>query len=105
MPDSNNYSLSVDEALNDGLRIKFYSLHLSYLLKAIKKGVDVTGYYIWAFLDNFEWMSGYTLRFGITYVDYNNQLERFPKLSALWFKKFLQKGNQTNEYFLLYSEE
>lgn len=57
-------------------------------------GVDVRGYFAWSFLDNYEWEYGYTTRFGITYVDYEDGLRRSLKNSALWFKKFLR--NQTD---------
>lgn len=56
-----------------------------------REGANVKGYFAWSLLDNFEWASGYTVRFGIHYVDYKNGLKRYPKLSAHWFKKFLQK--------------
>lgn len=49
------------------------------------------GYFAWSLLDNFEWNDGYTVRFGIYYVDYKDGLKRYPKLSANWFKNFLQK--------------
>ena len=48
------------------------------------------GYFAWSLLDNFEWGAGYSVRFGINYVDYKNGLKRYPKLSARWFKKFLK---------------
>ncbi|POO00086.1 Glycoside hydrolase [Trema orientale] len=88
--DSNSSSLLKD-ALNDSLRIKYHHNHLSYLLNAIEAGADVRGYYAWSFLDNFEWEYGYTIRFGITYIDYKNKLQRYLKKSALWFKEFLQE--------------
>jgi beta-glucosidase len=47
-------------------------------------GVDVRGYFIWALLDNFEWSSGYSARFGLVYVDYPTQ-RRLPKESFRWF--------------------
>lgn len=53
-------------------------------------GVDARGYFAWSLMDNFEWNLGYTIRFGLTYVDYENNLERTPKYSALWFEKFLK---------------
>ena len=56
-----------------------------------RDGVNVKGYFAWSILDNFEWNVGYTVRFGINYVDYENGLKRHPKLSAHWFKKFLKK--------------
>ncbi|KAI3874981.1 hypothetical protein MKW98_019554 [Papaver atlanticum] len=47
------------------------------------------GYFL---LDNFEWNAGYTVRFGINFVDYKDGLlRRYPKSSALWFKHFLRK--------------
>ncbi|XP_040991054.1 beta-glucosidase 12-like [Juglans microcarpa x Juglans regia] len=87
----NNASLSLEEALADNHRIEYHHAHLSYLQRAIKDGADVKGYFAWSFLDNFEWTAGYTLRFGINYVDYKSGLKRHPKLSAHWFKSFLDK--------------
>ncbi|KAE8037055.1 hypothetical protein FH972_009680 [Carpinus fangiana] len=87
----NNASLSLKEALVDNQRIEYYHSHLLYLRKAIEKGVNIKGYFAWSLLDNFEWGSGYTVRFGINYVDYKDGQKRYPKLSAHWFKKFLKK--------------
>ena len=56
-----------------------------------RDGVKVKGYFAWSLLDNFEWNSGYTVRFGINFVDYKDRLRRHPKLSAFWFKNFLKK--------------
>ncbi|RVW48658.1 Cyanogenic beta-glucosidase [Vitis vinifera] len=56
-----------------------------------RDGVKVKGYFAWSLLDNFEWSSGYTVRFGINFVDYKDGLRRHPKLSAFWFKNFLKK--------------
>lgn len=54
-------------------------------------GADVRGYFAWTLLDDFEWNFGYTLRFGIHYVDYKDGLKRYPKESAYWFREFLQR--------------
>ncbi|XP_065631160.1 beta-glucosidase 12-like [Quercus suber] len=86
----NNDTLSLKEALADNYRIDYYYRHFQYILKAIKDGVNVKGYFAWSLLDNFEWGAGYSVRFGINYVDYKNGLKRYPKLSARWFKKFLK---------------
>jgi beta-glucosidase len=47
--------------------------------------------YIWSFLDDFEWDAGYTVRFGVTYVDFKNNLKRYLKSSARWFQLLLKK--------------
>ncbi|GLT36956.1 hypothetical protein SLA2020_113010 [Shorea laevis] len=87
----NNSTLTLKQALNDPMRIDYYHRHLLFLHRAIEDGVNVKGYFAWSLLDNFEWASGYTVRFGINYVDYKDGLKRYPKQSAIWFKKFLQK--------------
>ncbi|XP_065048870.1 beta-glucosidase 24-like isoform X2 [Musa acuminata AAA Group] len=80
---------SLEEALEDKMRIDYHRKHLSFVQEAIREGVDVRGYFAWSLLDNFEWFAGYTVRFGINYVDYKDDLKRYPKSSSLWFRKFL----------------
>ncbi|RWV81307.1 hypothetical protein GW17_00057290, partial [Ensete ventricosum] len=53
------------------------------------QGADVRGYFVWSLIDNFEWVYGYTLRFGLYHVNYGTQ-ERTPKLSANWYQEFLK---------------
>ncbi|XP_019168138.1 PREDICTED: vicianin hydrolase-like [Ipomoea nil] len=89
--EANNSTLSVEEALKDTIRIKYYEGHLWFLQKAIKEGANVKGHFVWSFLDSYEWDAGHTVRFGITYVDYNN-LKRYHKKSAYWFQNFLLKS-------------
>ncbi|GLJ09701.1 hypothetical protein SUGI_0114450 [Cryptomeria japonica] len=86
----NNETLSLKEALNDTWRVDYHSQHLWYLHEAIREGSNVRGYFAWSLLDNFEWTSGYTVRFGLHYVDYRNNLKRYPKASARWFHRFLK---------------
>ncbi|PSS10019.1 Beta-glucosidase [Actinidia chinensis var. chinensis] len=88
--EANNDKLPVKEALKDNDRIEYLYSHLLYLSKAIKAGVNVKGYFMWAFMDDFEWDAGFTVRFGMYYIDYKDGLKRYPKYSAYWYKKFLQ---------------
>jgi len=87
---------TIEQSLEDEQRIAYHYGHLTYLLEAIKEGANVKGYFIWTFLDDFEWILGFTMRFGITYVDYKNGLRRYPKHSAIWFNKFLNGKNTSN---------
>ncbi|XP_074318914.1 beta-glucosidase 12-like [Silene latifolia] len=87
----NNETLSVKDSLSDTMRVQYHHDHLAFLHLAIKEGVNVKGYFPWSLLDNFEWSSGYTVRFGFNYIDYKDGLKRYPKLSAQWFRNFLQR--------------
>ncbi|KAK9941277.1 hypothetical protein M0R45_017890 [Rubus argutus] len=87
----NDPKLTLEEALADNQRIDYHFRHLYYLRASIKDGVNVKGYFVWSLLDDFEWALGYTVRFGMNYVDYKDGLKRHPKHSALWFKNFLKK--------------
>ena len=49
------------------------------------------GYFVWSFLDNFEWAEGYRPRFGLVYTDYVTQ-RRIPKTSYSWYRAFLGGG-------------
>jgi beta-glucosidase len=50
-------------------RPKFLAQHVDALERAVHDGADVRGYFHWSLMDNFEWDSGYTPRFGIYRVD------------------------------------
>jgi len=58
------------------------------VLKAKNEGAHLNGYFLWSFMDNFEWAEGYEPRFGIVYNDFETQ-QRYPKNSALWWQAFL----------------
>ncbi len=72
----------------DTKRIDFFEGYLGECNKAINNGVKLKGYFIWSLMDNFEWASGYSKRFGIHYVDFHT-LKRTPKESAKWFAKYI----------------
>lgn len=77
--------------LNDEKRIFYHQEYLSNVLDAIKDGSNVKGYFIWSLLDNWEWNFGYSIRFGLYFVDFKDNLTRYPKLSSEWFKSFLHE--------------
>uniref|UniRef100_M8CH84 Beta-glucosidase 1 n=1 Tax=Aegilops tauschii TaxID=37682 RepID=M8CH84_AEGTA len=84
-------NLTRDQYLRDATRVRYYRSYLCELKKAIDGGANVLGYFAWSLLDNFEWMYGYTSKFGIVYVNFNSPtLERHPKASAYWFRDLLQ---------------
>lgn len=74
-----------DGRVDDPGRIAYVDGHLRAAAEAIRLGVPVRGYFLWSLMDNFEWATGYSKRFGIVYVDYATQ-QRIPKASAQWYK-------------------
>ncbi|XP_020111660.1 beta-glucosidase 12-like [Ananas comosus] len=89
----NNSSKTIAEAAMDNDRVLYQVEHLGALYNAMsgKDKVDVRGYFIWSFLDDFEWGGGFNVRFGLHYVDFKDKLKRYWKKSACWYTDFLGK--------------
>jgi beta-glucosidase len=74
-----------DGAVHDPERVSYLQEHVKAVGEALREGVDVRGYFVWSLLDNFEWSQGYSLRFGLTWVDYPSS-ERVKKDSFAWYR-------------------
>ncbi len=70
---------------HDPTRIEYLRAHLAQIKAAMDDGVNVKGYMLWSFIDNFEWAKGYTKRFGIVYCDYTDR-RRVPKNSFYFYR-------------------
>ncbi|HEY6749309.1 MAG TPA: family 1 glycosylhydrolase [Mycobacteriales bacterium] len=73
-----------DGRVHDRERTAYLAAHLEACRDAVAAGVDLRGYFVWSFLDNFEWAWGYDMRFGVVHVDFPTQ-RRVLKDSALWY--------------------
>ncbi|KAF2606533.1 hypothetical protein F2Q68_00043916 [Brassica cretica] len=83
---------------NDHNRKYYLQRHLLSLHEAIcDDKVNVTGYYVWSLMDNFEWQDGYKARFGLYYIDFLNNLTRHQKVSGKWYADFLKPGFPTSK--------
>ena len=85
--------ISLDGKVHDPNRIDYLERYLGKIKQAINDGVDIQGYFIWSLMDNFEWASGYSKRFGLVYVDYET-MQRTPKDSYYWYKEFLKTNDK-----------
>lgn len=79
----------------------FFSFLFSSLV--FRKGADVRGYFVWSLLDNFEWTSGYTIRFGVYHIDFAT-LKRSRKLSGSWYKQFIAKHRNKSSTILMQNQ-
>jgi beta-glucosidase len=79
----------LNNEVNDEQRKSYLQQHIQQVLRAKQEGVNVTGYFVWSFTDNFEWAEGYRPRFGLVYVDFVSQ-KRTIKSSGYWYSEFLK---------------
>jgi beta-glucosidase len=85
---ANPDAIDADGEVADAPRIAYLDGYTAAMFDAIMAGADVRGYFIWSLLDNFEWASGYSQRFGLVYVDYPTQ-RRIPKASFRWYARLI----------------
>jgi beta-glucosidase len=74
-----------DGRVRDDSRTRYLARHIAAAAEALEAGVPLTGYHAWSALDNYEWSLGYTRRFGLIRVDYEDQ-RRTIKDSAEWYR-------------------
>jgi beta-glucosidase len=82
--------------VNDRERVEYIRDHLQAARRAIGAGIDLRGYFLWSLLDNFEWQSGYSKRFGIAHVDFQAQ-RRIPKASARFYSDVIRTNGTALE--------
>lgn len=69
-----------------------------FILAIRLDNINVKGYTAWSLMDNFEWARGYSERFGLHYVDFNDpERPRIPKASALYYKKIITDNGFVKE--------
>ena len=78
------------EVMDTG-RIMYLRETLNSAYRAISEGYPLDGFFVWSYMDNFEWASGYSQRFGITYVDFDTQV-RTPKQSYRWYSDVIKQN-------------
>jgi beta-glucosidase len=83
--------VGADGAVHDPRRIDYLRRHFAVAEEAIAAGTDLRGYFVWSWLDNFEWGFGYRPRFGLVHVDFDT-LTRTPKDSAGWYAKVIRSN-------------
>ncbi len=80
-----------EKTINDDERISYLREHLRMVVRSIKAGADIRGYYYWSNFDSFENSAGYKYRFGFNYIDYDTG-ERTRKKSWYYYKKIAENS-------------
>ena len=91
--------LNEENTVHDDYRIAFLGNHIKEMVKAIKEGVEVIGYTMWAPIDIVSQSRGeMSKRYGFIYVDKNDDgsgsLKRYKKDSFFWYKKVIESNGE-----------
>ncbi|XP_006834640.1 PREDICTED: lactase-phlorizin hydrolase [Chrysochloris asiatica] len=89
--------IPIDESENlfdDSFRVDCFNQYINEVLKAIKEdSVDVRSFIVRSFIDGFEGPSGYSRRFGLHHVNFNDSSKpRTPRRSAYFFTSIIEKN-------------
>lgn len=69
----------------------FTQQFLSFITAIQLDGCDVRGYTVWSFIDNLEWGSGFSQKFGLYNVDFSDpDRPRTPKASARFYSSVIE---------------
>ncbi|KAM7335854.1 hypothetical protein ACRRTK_004347 [Alexandromys fortis] len=97
-----------DPSLDDTDRIFYHKTYINEALKAYRlDGVDLRGYIAWSLMDNFEWLSGYTIKFGLYHVDFDDVTRpRTARASASYYTEVITNNGMplAKEDEFLYGE-
>ena len=80
---------------SDSFRCRYLYDHLKALAES---GLGVERYYHWCFCDNFEWLEGFSARFGLIRTDFETQA-RTVKKSGRFYSEIIRNGGVTQEMY------
>ncbi len=81
----------------------FIISHLKSLYESISNGTEIKGYMYWSFMDNYEWASGFSKRFGLLSVDSKTKM-RIPKPGYFIYKEII-KEHGISDWMSKYTED
>lgn len=76
---------------NDTFRINYIRRHLEAVRAAMEAGSPIDGYFVWSIIDNWEWDSGFSSKFGLVSQAGPGGV-RAPKASYAWLKALAASG-------------
>ncbi|XP_035753771.1 lactase-phlorizin hydrolase isoform X2 [Egretta garzetta] len=82
------------DLINDTLRVDYFRRYINEALKAVKLDtVDVRSYIARSLIDGFEGPVGYSLKFGLHHVNFeDSNRPRTPKASAYFYSSVIEKN-------------
>lgn len=91
--------VGADGVVHDPYRIAYFRSHIKATKEAIKDGVPVIGYLVWAPIDMVSnSTSQMSKRYGLIYIDLHDDgsgtMKRTPKDSYYWFQRVIKSNGQ-----------
>jgi beta-glucosidase len=80
-----------DGSIHDRARVDYLRSHIAACRKALDAGIPLKGYFLWSLMDNFEWAYGFSKRFGIVHVDFENG-DRRCKDSYYFYRDIIDRN-------------
>lgn len=85
--------------IHDSYRIAYLTDHLAQIKDCIGMGYPIFGYCAWSFIDLVSGREGMDKRYGLVYVDRENEdlktMKRYKKDSFYWYQKIIQESGRT----------
>ena len=87
-------ALTAEDQVNDQNRIAYLESHVKACARAVHEGIPLLGYFVWSFTDVLSWLNGYQKRYGLVYVNRNENdaldLRRIKKKSYFWYQAWIK---------------
>ncbi|NWW53881.1 LPH hydrolase, partial [Pedionomus torquatus] len=86
--------MPTEDLINDTLRVDYFRRYINEALKAVKlDAVDVRSYIARSLVDGFEGSAGYSLKFGLHHVNFeDSNRPRTPKASAYFYSGVIENN-------------
>ena len=87
-----------DGVVNDEYRIDYLEKHLSQVKDCLSMGYPIIGYCVWSFIDLVSGREGMDKRYGLVYVNRDNDdlkdLKRIKKKSFYWYQQIIKSRGE-----------
>jgi len=94
-------SLDSKDIIDDNLRIDYLKWQIKVLKECHKDGIELMGYSTWSAFDVISTANGLDKRYGLIYIDRNNEsiksLKRIPKKSFYWYQNVIKSNGSILE--------
>jgi len=84
--------------VSDAAYHDFLLSHVAALGQALAEGLDVRGYLWWSLIDNFEWDKGFSPRFGLIEIDYQNLTRTIKPFAYIYAEICKENAADTRNY-------